>query len=248
MNARTIGTLGVCLAAATSAGSQSVAFDVATIKLREGEIRMSSGPSIRGRTVTCTALTFRDLATFAYDVRYEQLAGGPRLIGEDHYDLVAKSEGEGALTQAQARQMMQTLLADRFQLQVHRETQEVPMYELVIAKSGPKVKPAAPDATGGYSVRTTDKGLHMESSRSTMEQLTRQLAGTSGRFVVDKTGLTGLYAFTLDWWPANRVPPPEVETPTMFVALQEQLGLKLESTKGPMERLVIDRVEKPREN
>ena len=122
------------------------------------------------------------------------------------------------------------------------------MYALVVAKGGPKFKPSTPDATGGYSVRTNDQGLHMETTRSTMDQLSRQLAGTAGRLVVDKTGLTGLYAFTLDWWPANRTPPPDSDLPSMFDALQEQLGLKLEPTKGPLEKLIVDHAERPPEN
>ena len=98
----------------------------------------------------------------------------------------------------------------------------------------PKLKPAAPDATGGYAVRTTEKGLRMEASRSTMESLARQLAGTSGRFVVDKTGLTGLYAFTLDWWPANRTPPPDSDAPSMFDAIGDRVaGLNAASADGP---------------
>jgi uncharacterized protein (TIGR03435 family) len=247
MNATLLRTLAVFLVAFLAA-AQTSSFDVATLKLCKGVITHSADPVVRGRTVTGVAVTLRDLLTYAYSVRYEQLAGGPGWIGDDHYDLMAKSEGEGSLSTAQARQMMQALLADRFHLQLHRETQEVPMYALVVAKGGPKFKPSAPDATGGYSVRTSDKGLRMETTRSTMDQLARQLAGTAGRFVVDKTGLTGLYAFTLDWWPANRTPPPDSDAPSMFDALQEQLGLKLEPTKGPLEKLIVDHAERPPEN
>jgi uncharacterized protein (TIGR03435 family) len=248
MNAPFIPTLVVSLAASAAAWPQQ-AFDVASIKLHKGVVTFSADPSVRGRAVRATASTLQDLLTYAYNVRYEQLSGGPGWITEDHYDLLAKSEGEGVLTTAQARQMMQTLLADRFQLQVHRETHEVPIYELVVTRSGPKLKPASPDATGGYRVGGTEKGaLRMEASRTTMEQLARQLAGTSARFVVDRTGLTGLYAFTLEWWPANRTPPPDSDVPSMFDALQEQLGLKLETAKGPVEKLVIDRAQKPSEN
>jgi uncharacterized protein (TIGR03435 family) len=236
-------SLAACLATA-----QTPSFDVATVKLCKGVITHSADPIVRGRTVTAIAITLRDLLTYAYSVRYEQLAGGPGWIADSHYDLMAKSEGEGPLTPAQSRQMMQTLLADRFHLQVHRIAEEVPMYALVVAKGGPKFKASEPDATGGYSVRVTELGLRMEATRSTMEQLARQLAGTSGRFVVDKTGLTGLYAFTLDWWPANRTSPPDSDVPSMFDALQEQLGLKLELTRGPMEKLIVDHAERPPEN
>jgi uncharacterized protein (TIGR03435 family) len=239
-------TVSVCLAAFAAASAQS--FDVATIKLHKGIITFSADPRVQGRTVNGTAITLRDLVTYAYQVRYDQLSGGPPWAGDDHYDVLAKSEGEGVLEPAQARLMMQALLAERFHLQVHRETKEMAIYALVIAKGGPKIRPSAPDATGGSMVRASEKGLRMEASRGTMEQLARQLAGTSGRYVVDRTGLSGPYAFTLEWWPANRTPPPDSDVPSMFDAVQEQLGLKLEATKGPVEMLVIDRAEKPAEN
>jgi uncharacterized protein (TIGR03435 family) len=235
----------ICMLVVSLAAAQS--FDVATLKLIKGPINFASGPVIRGRTVACTALTPRDLITYAYDIRYEQLSGGPSWIGDDHYDVIAKSEGDGALRLAESRQMMQSFLAERFHLQVHRETQEVPMYALVVAKGGPKLKPAT-EQTGCYSVRGSDKGLRMEARCGTMDQLARQLAGTAGRFVADRTGLSGQYVFTLEWWPDNRPRPLDSDLPSMFDALQEQLGLKLEPTHGPIEKLVIDRVEKPQEN
>jgi len=223
-------------------------FDVASVKLHPGVVTFSSDPAIHGRTVTATASKLRDLIEYAYAVRSDQISGEPTWAASDHYDLDAKAEGEDTLTTAQSRQMVQALLADRFQLKVHRETQDVPIYALVIGKGGPKFQPSAPDASGGYSVRAGDNGLHMEVKRGTMEQLARQLSNTAGRPVMDKTGLTGNYAYTLDWFPADRTPPPDLDAPSMFAALQEQLGLRLESTKGPMEKLVIDYVEKPTEN
>jgi uncharacterized protein (TIGR03435 family) len=238
MNRLTITALAVSLAAAQS-------FDVATLKLVKGPINLSQGAVIRGRTVTCIAVTLRDLLSYAYDVRYEQLGGGPSWVGEDHYDVMAKSEGDGVLKQTESRQMLQKLLADRFQLQVHRETQEVPMYALVVAKGGPKLKPAT-ETTRCYSVRSNEKGMRMEARCGTMDHLVRQLAGTAGRFVVDRTGLTGQYVFTLEWGPQNR--SAESDVPSMLDAVQEQLGLKLESTRGPLEKLVIDRAERPTEN
>jgi uncharacterized protein (TIGR03435 family) len=198
--------------------------------------------------VTGTASSLRDLIEYAYSVRSEQISGQPGWALSVHYDLDAKAAGEGILTTAQSREMVRTLLADRFQLKVHRETQEVPVYALVAGKSGPKFKASETGATGGYSVRTTDKGLHMDAPNGTMEQLARQLSGTAGRPVQDRTGLTGHYVFTLDWFPADRVPPPDLDAPSMFEALQEQLGLRLESTKGPVEKLVIDHVDRPSEN
>jgi uncharacterized protein (TIGR03435 family) len=238
--------------AALSATSGQVtnqpAFDVASIKLVKGVITHSADPSVHGRRVTSIASTLRDLIEYAYEIRGEQIAGDPNGASSDHYDLDARSEGEGTLTISEARQMMQALLAERFQLKVHRETQEVPMYGLVVAKGGPKFHASALDAKGGYMVRGGEKGMHMEAKRTTMDQLARQLSYSAGRPVVDKTGLIGTYAFTLDWYPEGRTPPPDVEAPSIFDALPEQLGLKLEGFKGPMEKLVIDHAERPSEN
>jgi uncharacterized protein (TIGR03435 family) len=243
MKAVLISAVAVCLAI-----GQRASFDVATLKIRKGPSTFSSDPVVRGRMVTANAVNLRDLLTYAYSVRYEQLGSGPSWTADDHYDLVAKSEGEGELTTSEARQMMQALLADRFQLQVHSETRETPMYALVVAKDGPKMKPSAPDTIGRCSVSGSGKGMRMEGLRCTMDFLAKQLAGTSGRFVVNHTRLVGPYAITLNWWPANGTPPPDSEVPSMFAALQEQLGLKLEAIRGPLEMLVIDRAEKPLEN
>lgn len=236
------------IAAVSAICADRLAFEVASIKLHPGMITLSMDPSIKGRRVTATASTLLDLITTAYGVRYDQISGAPGWSDKDHYDLDAKApDGYRPLTKEEMRQMLQTLLAERFHLQVHRETQEVPMYALVVAKNGPKLKEST-DTKGGFSVRGTDRGLHMETTRGTMAQLADQLSFTAGHPVVDKTGLAGYYAYTMDWFPANRTMPPDLDAPTMFQAVQEQLGLKLEATKGPVEKLVIDHAEKPTEN
>jgi uncharacterized protein (TIGR03435 family) len=223
-------------------------FEVATIKFHPGPITFSADPIVRGRTVTGTASTLLDMVTTAYGVRYDQVSGGANWVISDHYDLTAKSEGEGTLTKEQAHQMLQTLLANRFQLRVHRETREVASYALVVAKNGHKLKESTADAPGKSFVRGNGVSLHMEATRGTMEGLASQLSHTAGRPVVDRTGLTGYYAFTFDWTPANGAPESDSDTPSMFTAIQEQLGLKLEPTKAPREILVIDHAEKPSEN
>jgi uncharacterized protein (TIGR03435 family) len=244
-------SIGLADFAPAPAQAQNVvqpAFDVASIKVHHGVVTFSSDPFVRGRTVTGTACTLLDLVTYAYGMRYDQISGGPNWADSDHYDLDAKSEGLGALTEAQSRRMVQSLLEDRFHLKVHRETQEGSVYALVVGKNGPKFKASAPDATNGNFIRADDKGLHMEATKGTIEQLVNQLSFTAGRPVLDRTGLTGYFAYTLDWYPANRIPPPDLDTPSMFAALEEQLGLRLESTKGPVERLVIDHAEEPSAN
>jgi uncharacterized protein (TIGR03435 family) len=236
------------LTAALPPHSQGLAsFDVATVKLVKGPITHSADPVIKGRTVVSIASTFRDLVEYSYGIRLDQLLGEPGWSATDHFDVEAKSEGDGVLSVALAREMMQALLADRFHLKTHRETQETAVYALVVDKAGPKFKQSAPDATGGYSVTGGEKGNHMEARRTTMEKLAQQLSYSAGRPVIDKTGLQGTYAFTLDWFP-GLTPPPDLNVPAVFTALREQLGLKLEAATAPIEKLVIDHAEKPSEN
>jgi uncharacterized protein (TIGR03435 family) len=181
-------------------------------------------------------------------LRYDQITGGPAWAGSDHYDLDAEADSDHILTTSESRLMVQSLLADRFQLKVRRVTQEAPVYALVIGKNGPKLKAADADAKGGWSIHGTGTGLHMETTKGTMEQLARQLSFTAGRPVVDRTNLAGYYVYTLDWFPADRIAPPELDVLSMFDALREQLGLKLESGKGPVEKLLIEHAEKPSRN
>jgi uncharacterized protein (TIGR03435 family) len=120
------------------------------------------------------------------------------------------------------------------------------MYALVVARNGPKLMPGDPEGRlGGISV--TNGMMHMAVSKGTMEQLAQRLSGNgAGRPVMDKTGLTGYYSYNLDW--ANGITALDSDTPSLLVALREQLGLQLEPTKGPSEMLIIDRVEKPSVN
>jgi uncharacterized protein (TIGR03435 family) len=230
------------------AAAQAPAFEVASIKAHPGEIAFSSDPSIKGSQVVATAVTLRDLLTYAYGVRYDQLDGAPPWADSEHYDLVAKGPGDQQPTVEQARQMMQALLADRFHLQTHRETRDVPSYALVVAKGGHKLKRSAADATGSNHTTAGPKGMHMEATRGTTDALARQLSNSAGRPVVNRTGLDGYWAFTFDWLPANRPVTGESDAPSMFTAIQEQLGLKLEPVKAPFDMLIVDRAERPSQN
>jgi uncharacterized protein (TIGR03435 family) len=149
--------------------------------------------------------------------------------------------------------MMQSLLADRFKLTVHQETKEMPIYALVVAKNSPKLQPSKAEETefGG------SRGQFL-CQKVPMSMLAGQLRRLLGRPVHDETGLTGEYDFKLEWTPdeppANagtaeaRTAPPDRTGPSIFTALQEQLGLRLESRKGVVVVLVVDRVERPSEN
>src|SRR5258705_456980 len=167
---------GLLLAVAAVAAAQSTtqprtvpeartSFEEASIKLHPEPVTFSADPSVRGSRMTGTASTLLDLVTTAYGVRYDQISGGPGWVKSDHYDLTAKAEGERPITREEARQMLQHLLAERFQLKIHRETKEVPVYALVVGKNGHKLKESAADATGGTSTRGSATGLHMEATK-----------------------------------------------------------------------------------
>ena len=158
----------------------------------------------------------------------------------------------------QIAERLRALLADRFQLVVHKETKEQPIYALMPAKNGPKLQEAK--ELGPRQGMNMNRG-RLQGWAAPMEMLGQVLSNTMERPVVDKTGLTGKYDFILEWTPdigagggvaglgdAPNAPPPGSSGPTIFTALQEQLGLRLESQKGPVEMIVIDRAEKPSEN
>jgi uncharacterized protein (TIGR03435 family) len=234
----------VYLGFATLALSQDV-FEVASIKPHPGIVTFSADPFPKGNRVTATASTLFDLIEVAYHVRRDQIQGAPGWASADRYDLEARA-GANAITTEQMRSMLQALLAERFQLRIHRETRESPMYALVIAKNGPKLQESSPDEERKGTIRGDGSGLHMEVAQGTMVQLANRLASNgAGRTVLDRTGLTGLYSYKLDW--VNSV-GSDSELPSLFMALQDQLGLRLEPTKGMSDFIVVDSVERPSAN
>ncbi|MGB7265792.1 MAG: TIGR03435 family protein [Terracidiphilus sp.] len=143
----------------------------------------------------------------------------------------------------QMQLMLQAMLADRFELKAHRESRDLPIYILTVAKDGPKMKKTAPDGFGGNARYASGKVTAHEISA---EALAANLSFTVGREVVNKTGLEGGYDFTLDYAPdgADASDP----RPSIFTALEEQLGLKLVPSKGPVDVIVVDHVERPSAN
>jgi uncharacterized protein (TIGR03435 family) len=175
------------------------------------------------------------LIWFAYDVEDYRISGGPKWLTTDKFDIVYEPSGP------QAKLMLRTLLAERFKLVVHTETRQMPVYALVVAKGGSKMEKAdAPAGSGGGPAMI----------QGTMEMSTladNYLSSTLRRRVIDQTGLTGAYKLSLKWTPDDK-PVTDNSPPSLFTAIQEQLGLRLESTKGPVEIFVIDHAEKPSEN
>jgi uncharacterized protein (TIGR03435 family) len=240
---RTICTLVVCLFAAGIARGQE-SFEAASIKPHPGVIIISSDPAVTGNRVTATASQLADIIYTAFNVRRDQVVGLPGWAASEHYDLEAAAGH--AITVEQMRAMLRTLLAERFHLQVHRETREIPIYSLVLTKNGPKLKESAADETAHFSVRGNGASMLMVVAKGTMAQLASRLSGNgAGRPVIDKTGLTGIYSFRMEWVNDTAA---VADLPSLPVALQEQLGLKLEPAKGPAEFIVVDHVERPSAN
>src|SRR3984957_3565272 len=217
-----------------------------------------------GGRISMAGVSRKLLIQQAYGVRDFQIVGGPQWLGSERYDITAKPEG--AASPEQVKVMIQGLLADRFKLQFHRETKELPTYALVVAKGGPKFSASKQDEgpadesdkPKGPRIMMKGRGnFNLEGAPVTA--LASQLSQVLGRSVIDKSGLQGNYDFKLEWTPDENLQgfgkPAEAEHSapvaagiSIFTALQDQLGLKLESTKGPVEILVIEGAEKASEN
>lgn len=199
------------------------------------------------------SMTLEDLLMNAYDLNTpDQISGLPSWASSDQFAVEAKMDEDtmAALKklprEEAARQqsaMLQAVLADRFQLKAYVRTRDLPVYALVIAKGGLKLKETPAGSPGGYSVGPGELKGH----KIKMESLAFSLTGTAGRIVVDKTGLTGGYDVDLKWT-EDGAQNSTNDAPDLFTALQEQLGLKLESSKAPVKSVVVDHVEKPSEN
>jgi uncharacterized protein (TIGR03435 family) len=237
------------------------AFEVATIKPSNPDTPGASMLVGRGgaNTFTTTNSTLADLITFAYGIHARQVTGGPAWLESDKFDLLAKPDQAGAPNLTQLKSMIQKLLAERFQLAFHREKKELSAYIITVAKSGPKM--AKVEGNRGNLPGIGGRGPgSIGVQNATMAEFADFLQSRIlERPVVDQTALTDRYDFTLTWTPdaaqtaalgTNAPPPPSNPDapPDLFAAVQQQLGLKIESGKAAVEVLVIDKVEKPSEN
>jgi uncharacterized protein (TIGR03435 family) len=255
----------------------TASFEVASVKPNTtGDHRVAIGLQPGGR-FNASNVPLRMLLRQAYDIQEFQIVGGPEWLRSDRFDIVAKTP-EGEFSADQMRPMLRALLAERFNLRAHNETREMPVYALVKTRQGgslgPDITPSAVDCAAVMQSRRggappapgqkIDCGLligvgKMNAGGMPMTTLARSLSSLVGRIVVDKTELTGGYDFELTYAPdglgglpplPNEVPLNEGDptAPTIFTALQEQLGLKLDERRATVDVLVIDSVEKPGEN
>lgn len=293
----TVGLLASSLLALAQTSAAPPPFEVASIKLNNdcgGRGRGMVGAPSPGRlNLDCT--TLEDLVQMGYvifehakpEMRRIRIEGGPPWTRTDHFSVSAKAEGAAGLTQMYGP-MLRALLEQRFQLKLHRETREAPVYVLTVAKGGAKIKPApegscvpvdldhlppppAPgepriNYCGNQSIRMSVKTVNLKGGALTVGELANgMLSNLFDRLIIDRTGLPGRYDFDLEFAPDSSMPmfqgmaarggsaetgpamASDPEGPSIFTAL-EKLGLKLEQAKGPVDVIVIDRVEKLTEN
>jgi uncharacterized protein (TIGR03435 family) len=249
------------VAASSQPETNAPSFEVATIKQSDPSTR--NGCFIKGqaggRTFVGRCVSLRLLIKYSYRIIDSQVARGPDWLDTELYDFEAKADH--SLTRAELPALFQSLLAERFKLQFHRETRTLPALALTVDKTGAKMKSNdGPDEWEISIVRTggtPPSPPKFKATRCTMSYLCWWIAQQENRPVLDKTGLAGYWDFTLEFVPeglgdgrkgTNSEPIPAFDGPTLSRAMREQLGLRLESEKGPVEVYVIDHVERPSAN
>jgi uncharacterized protein (TIGR03435 family) len=181
----------------------------------------------------------------AFGILNPQVISAPDWLASERYDVIAVTGGADALTDKQRQPFIQAMLAERWSLRFHRETRTLQVYSLVPSRNGTKlVQHSGP---GEYAMKRelADGRMVLRSTRGNIGRLVEILSGLMGSLVIDGTGLSGEYDFTLEWVQDQNA--DAVAGPSLFTALQEQLGLRLESTKKPVETIVIDHIERPSE-
>lgn len=249
--------------------TQPLKFEVASIEPADPHFSGVSSSRDAGEGIEVRNISMRNLITLAYGLRDFQLKGGPSWIDSESYDLIAKASSdagrspsvpdaaEESMSQRKTRfervqERLRSLLADRCGLVVHHELREQPVYVLTVAKNGPKLVPVS--APGGPPRKEEGRG-HSQGFEVPIEMLVVTLSNATHQTVIDKTGLTGRFDYTLNWDPAStslsanpEAPPPDPSRPNIFAAVQEQIGLHLGTGKAPVDVVVVDHVDHPSAN
>jgi uncharacterized protein (TIGR03435 family) len=225
-------------------------FEVATIKPSSPDWQ-STGFKNEGRRIWCDNETVEDIMAFAYGIHKKQIAGGPPWLGEEHFivDGVPDLVGEPNLKQMQA--MYRTLLTSRFNLAFHHETREIPAYVVRPEKDKPKIARSLGDPKGLPDTTFTEwnsQAITLRGTNVTMADFFWALGYVLEKPVVDQSGLSGRFDFTLRWAPDTARPDDPNAPPNIFTAMAEQLGLKLDATRAPADVLVVDHVDRPSPN
>jgi uncharacterized protein (TIGR03435 family) len=242
---------------------QKASFEVESIKPDPWTGQGRVGVFVQGNSLRAEHCSLYDLVEFAWNLRDIQLSGGPSwaargmLHNSELFQVIAKTSEDLSPSTDQFRLMLQTLLADRFRLKVHHVAKDIPIFNLVTVKSGAKLNKSASDAQFSLNVDGRVSGgrvIRIKATHASIAHLMAQVEGHAGRPVFDKTGLTGFYDFQAEWVSENSRAATsnefssEPNAPSLFTALQKQLGLKLEPGTGSFDTVVIDYAERPSQN
>ncbi len=232
------------------AADATPAFEVAAIRPSNPNYpRAANGWSFEseGHRLQCRQATLLDIISVMYGIQPRQIVGGPDWLNKEHYDITGIPDVPGIPSPAQEREMYKKLLAERFHLVLHRDTRDMPIYAVTVAKGGPQLKLASP----GESVNTGNSGDRTQRTlrftNMSMQEFARNMTLYEDRPVVDRTALSGRYDFTLKWTYAVSAEEQPDTPPSVFTAMKEQLGLQMNALKGPAEVIVIDHLEKPQD-
>jgi uncharacterized protein (TIGR03435 family) len=249
-------SVGACLGIfiALSGFGQVPSFEVATIKLTDPSFPGAVIGGFRFGRFSAQGFTLKDLIAYAYDVDNRQVAGGPKWSDSERYDIPGKPEKSGALSPEAGKLMLQTLLTERFQLKIHRDSREMPVYVMTVARGGLKMKPRT-EGDGGAPGGMPIQGAKIPGRNTTIQFLAYGLQQLLDRPVLNETGVTGGFDFDLSWRPdpsqfrgqGDKV-PANPDDPDLLTALQQQLGLRLEAKKALAPVVVLDSAEKPSDN
>lgn len=234
-------------------------FEVATVKPVESDAKTGRYITMQGtHRFVGKNYTLQLLIAAAYDVSPRTISGGPAWLDTEHFDIQAVTPGEVRPSRPEQMAMLRTLLTDRFKLSFHREQKDFSIYELQVAKGGPKLKAstAPPDEPAALISTVYPQRIVLPARNASMGEFVSLLQrAVLDRPVVDKTGLSGKFDFDLEWAPDETqfggdvpVASSDANQPPFFKAVQEQLGLRLEATRGPVAALVVDTAEKPTAN
>jgi uncharacterized protein (TIGR03435 family) len=235
------------------------AFEVAAIKPSEPDDQGGRFITMQGgHRFVVKNYTLKRMVGAAYNLTQSAISGGPAWVDSDRYDILAGTPGEVRPNLDEQMAMLRKLLTERFKLTFHRESKELSLYALTIAKSGSQLKEstAPPEEPSQLINRVFPGRIQLPARNATMAQFASMMQrSVLDRPVVDKTGLSGRYDFDLEWAPDETqfggqgpTAPAELGVPDLFAAMQRQLGLRLDAAKGPVEVLVIDKVERPSAN
>lgn len=214
------------------------AFEVASIKPSSADGSHSGTHSNNGR-ISMDNLSIKQLILTAYNIQNHQYSG-PAWLDDERYNIEAKADTK--VDQKEMQAMMQTMLADRFKLKVHHESKQVAGYALILAKGGLKLKPVEGEGSSMNTNNTRLAATHVD-----MPRIARYVSGLLGQPVVDETGIKDSFSFEMEFARPGREDKSET-LPTIFTALNEVLGLKLETRKVPIDVIIVDHCERPTDN